>query len=488
MAHTPLKVIFFQAGQGFIFYYPLSLIYIPEELIMNISPMQMLTAELNGLYGSAVLEDIGKTIRLYEFYDGKGQDWPVPSGLDYKPAKKRVNLVKKLIKREAGFMFGRTPEINLRSNHVGSEDLARAQEILNDVLEQSRFKSKLIQAARDCFIGKRVAVKLSGAFGKAPKITFRPSFEFVYSTADDDCDRLEKIIFFYQINNEAQRNRQRIWKQKYFMRGGRCFLNEGVYNGFGQLLEGGNDLDTGLDFIPCYVIINEGLTGDLMGESDVAELIDLQNAYNHLISDDADALKFNMFPQTVATDAKAESLEYLRLSPGALVDLQTDPAVMGDGPSRQAKLEKLESGFGYSDRFEAAVNRTKNDMYDLMSVPHVSLEQLKGLMQSGKSMRALYWELISRCEEKWASWEPALQWLAEAVLKMEAVYMNVDIPDGIYSQIEHLYPILEDDFTEMANDRQEVTAGLRSRINYMKKWGVAPDAQAELDRMKAEAV
>ena len=455
---------------------------------MNITPMQMLLAELNGLYGSAVLEDIGKTIRLYEFYDGKGQNWPVPSGLDYKPTKKRVNLVKKLIKREAGFMFGRTPEINLKSDGADGSLIASAQHILNDVLEKSRFKSKLIQAAKDCFIGKRVAVKISGGFGREPRITFRPSFEFVYSTADDDCDRLDKIIFFYQINNEAERNKQRIWKQKYFMQGGRCILNEGVYNGFGQLLEGGNDTDTGLDFIPCYVIVNEGLTGDLMGESDVAELIDLQNAYNHLISDDADALKFNMFPQTVATDAKAESLEYLRLSPGALVDLQTDPAVMSDGQSRQAKLEKLESGFGYSDRFEAAVNRTKNDMYDLMSVPNVSLEQLKGLMQSGKSMRALYWELISRCEEKWASWEPALQWLAETVLKMEALYMNADIPDGLYTQIEHLYPILEDDFTEMANDRQEVAAGLRSRKSYIEKWGVASDAQAELDLVKEEAM
>ena len=228
------------------------------------------------------------------------------------------------------------------------------------------------------------------------------------------------------------------------------------------------------------MILNEGLTGDLKGESDVAELIDLQNSYNHLISDDADALKFNMFPQTVATDAKAESLEYIRLSPGALVDLQTDPAVMGDGQSRQARLQKLESGFGYSDRFEAAVNRTKNDMFDMLSVPNVSLEQLKGLMQSGKSMRALYWELISRCEEKWASWEPALIWLAKALIKMENVYLNAGISEDFSVSVEHIYPILEDDFTEMSNDRQEVAAGLRSRRNYIEKWDVAPDSLAEL--------
>lgn len=453
---------------------------------MYITPMQMITAELGGLYGSAVLEDIGKTIRLYEFYDGKGQDWTVASELDYKPSKKRVNLVKKLIKREAGFMFGRTPEINLRSDCADRDAVAAAQDMLDGILEKSRFKNKLIQAARDCFIGRRVAIKLSGGFGREPKVTFRPSFEFVYTTAEDDCDTLQKIIFFYQTNNAAERDKQRVWKQKYFMNDGRCILNEGVYNGFGQLIEGGEDVDTGLDFIPCYVIINEGLTGDLLGESDVAELVDLQNAYNHLNSDDADALRFNMFPQTVATDAKAESLEYIRISPGALVDLQTDPAVMGDGQSRQAKLQKLESGFGYSERFEAAVNRTKNDMYDLLSVPNVSLEQLKGLMQSGKSMRALYWELISRCEEKWASWEPALQWLAEAILKMNALYLGADIPQGTYVEIEHLYPILEDDFTEMSNDRQEVAAGLRSRASYIEKWCVAPDAETELARVREE--
>ena len=85
---------------------------------MNITPMQMLIAELGGLYGSAVLRDIGRTIELYDFYDGKGQDWNTPAGLDYKPTKKRVNLVKKLIKREAGFMFGRTPELTLTSRRL----------------------------------------------------------------------------------------------------------------------------------------------------------------------------------------------------------------------------------------------------------------------------------------------------------------------------------------------------------------------------------
>lgn len=448
------------------------------------SPMKILLAELSGLYGQAVLEDIGATIRLYDFYDGKGQDWETPKNLDYKPTKKRVNLVKKLIKREAGFMFGRTPEILYDSAVKGDSIIEEAQSILNDVLNRSGFQNKLIQAARDCFIGKRVAIKVSGGKDKSIRVSFRPAFEFVYSTVDDDCDTLNKIIFFYQTNNEPERENQRLWKQKYWMDGGKCRLVEGVYDGYGRLIEGGEEIDTGLDFIPCYVILNDGLTGDMMGESDVAELIDLQNAYNRLNSDDADALKFNMFPQRVAVNADAKSLENIRISPGSLVDLMTDPALADDGV--KADLNMLEASFNYSERFEAAINRTKNDMYDLLSVPNISLEQLKGLMQSGKSMKALYWELITRCEEKWATWEPALKWLAHTVLKMQAAYAGYTIPIEYTVKVEHLYPILEDDFDEMSNDMQEVTQQLRSRKNYIEKWGVAPDADAELRQIKLE--
>ena len=70
---------------------------------------------------------------------------------------------------------------------------------------------------------------MSGGKDKDIRVSFRPSTEFVYATADDDCDVLDKIIFFYQVNNEAERDKQRIWKQKYFMQSGRCILNEGIY-------------------------------------------------------------------------------------------------------------------------------------------------------------------------------------------------------------------------------------------------------------------
>lgn len=114
----------------------------------------------------------------------------------------------------------------------------------------------------------------------------------------------------------------------------------------------------------------------------MAELIENQNAYNRLTSDDIDALRFNLFPQRVATDASVSSLDKLVIAPGALIDLQTDPTMM-DG--KQASMEMLEPKFGYDDRIEHTLCRIKSDMYELLSVPDLSTEQLKGTLSSGQS-------------------------------------------------------------------------------------------------------
>lgn len=43
-------------------------------------------------------------------------------------------------------------------------------------------------------------------------------------------------------------------------------------------------------------------------------------------------------------------------------------------------------------------------MYDTLEVSNISLEQLKGVTQSDKSMKALYWGLMAVCDEDWTEW------------------------------------------------------------------------------------
>lgn len=449
---------------------------------------QWIRRELGTLYGGRVVREVEQINRLYDIYEGRGQDWQTAEGLSYRPNKTVTNYVKKLIKAEARFFASRAPEIRFVPRS-GADAAACAQmdAMLTRVLDESRFRAKLIKAARDCFIGKRVALKLSGGPGEPLRVDFRPAQEFVFDTLEDDAGVLRKIIFFYQLAQERveeyDRRRQRVWCQKYELRSGRCYLSQGLFDGNGTPVSDQNlvDWDTGLSFIPCTVILNDGLTGDVSGESDVEALISNQHTYNHMNSDDADALRFNMFPMRYTVDASAQSAQSLVIAPGAYADLATDPSCT----EGRASIGILESQFNYDARLENRLNRTKNDMHDLLSVPNVSLEQLRGLAQSGKGMRALYWELRCRCEEKWAEgWDDALRWMAVSLAAMASAYRHAPpLPPECYTvRVDHLYPIPEDEEEERANDLQEVRAGVRSRQSYLEKWHDG-DVQQELRQL-----
>ncbi len=141
-------------------------------------------------------------------------------------------------------------------------------------------------------------------------------------------------------------------------------------------------------------------------------------------------MKFNMFPQKVLVDASQASGEHVVLAPGALIDLATDPA---RGQNGQASASVLEPKFGYDQRYEHAVRRLRGDMFDLMSVPEASVELLRGFAASGKAMRAAYWGLTCRCEEKWAEWDDALKWMARRLVEMAGVYGAAALPEIEYS-------------------------------------------------------
>jgi hypothetical protein len=447
--------------------------------------MQWIKTELGGLYGSEILKDLDKLVKLYELYDGPGQHWMTEDEetAGYKPTQLVTNYIKMLVKAESRFMAGRAPEIRIDADANDKEAAEQMEKFLASTLAKNRWQKKLLHGVRDCFIGKRVALCLDGAPGAPIGIRFVPSLEFAYEA--DDTGNVSKIIFFYGVNDLADKSKQRISRKKLWMEGGRCYLDEGVYDGYGRLVESKSaKVDTGLMFVPVYVIVNDGLTGDAIGESDVRELMGNQKAYNYLKSDDMDALKFNMFPQKVFTDASQASMDKVVVAPGAMIDLQTDPARVGQS---KADAKVLETAFSYDNRYEHAIERIEADMYALVSVPNVGTEELKGFATSGKAMRALYWNLICRCEEKWAEWDDALKWMARKIFEMARLFGGETLPEIEYSvRVVHLYPIPDEEEDERMRDLSEVSQGTRSRLTYVTKWQPGADAQGELKQIQAE--
>lgn len=454
----------------------------------------LLKAELEGVYGDQ-LQRVSEINRMYAIYSGD-QKWNIKTNLDYIPTRKITNYIKKIINARARFMFGKEPYFDIRSVYEDAkgstiyQDQAQEKEdLLHEILKENKFHSKLLKARKDCSIGGKVAIKLWAHREAGVRIIFSPAQEFFPQYNIDDTDVLEKIVFLYAMNNESLLENQRIKKQVWELENGKCILNESTHNGRGEVISIEFDnFNTDLDFIPVIIIQNGGLSGETEGISDVKELWDNQDAYNKLTSDDIDALKFQMFGQDVVTDADEQSLQDIKIAPGAMIDLQTDIAQANQG--RQAKMQRLESGFSYKDKFTDTISRIKNDMYDLMDVPNVSLEELKGVIQSGKSMKALYWGLKAVCEEDFSEWGPALNQMVEYIFRMVDTY-------NVYGQrqvakyetttnIELVFPIQEDEDTEKEIDMQEVNLEVRSRSSYIKKWGIDVDIEAELEQIQKE--
>ena len=448
----------------------------------------IIMAELGGLYGNEVLKEMNEIIKLYDIYEGPGQDWIVDEK-DYTPTKKKTNYIKKLIKEEARFLFGKTPIFTVQvEDDKYQEQVEEINKYINKLLKDNLFEDKLVKGARDCFIGKRVAVKLhADTITKTIRVMFVPSLEFVYEPFEDRVDELKKIIFFHQMNQEQDKSKQIIWKQKYEMVDGKCILNEGFYNGNGDLLETlAVNVDLKLSGIPAYVILNDGLSGDLQGESDVEEILENGIEYNKLASEDLDALKKGMNRIIYGTDVDPAASKHFKLKPGAYWDVSTD--IASDG--KQAQIGTIDTDFNYDARMENTLNRIKADMHEVLNIPMINNSDLQGIMTSGKSMKALYWQLITRCEEKMMSWRPALEWMIRAILEMNEIYAINTLPklENFDVVVENQYPLQENEDEEMVLDLQKVNAQTMSRKTFIKKWTNVTDdiAEEELKQIQLE--
>jgi hypothetical protein len=162
--------------------------------------------------------------------------------------------------------------------------------------------------------------------------------------------------------------------------------------------------------------------------------------------------------------------------------------IASDG--KQAQIGTIDTDFNYNERMENTLNRIKSNMHEVLNIPMINNQDLKGMMTSGKSMKALYWQLITRCEEKMMSWRPALEWMIKAMLEISEVYSIESLPklESFIVNVENQYPLQENEDEEMLLDLQKVNAQAMSRKSFIKKWSnVADDiADEELKQIQLE--
>lgn len=461
-------------------------------------PTSMITEELEGLWGRDVLRELDEVIKFYEVYT-KGKEIKTEgTNGDYTAADLRSRLSASIIDKEARFLFSKQPDIiatDPTMNKKNAPVFTNLNNVLSKVLKVNNFNGKLLKAAKDCFIGRRVACFLNFN-SQGISIHFSPSLEFVFEVDTINPDKLTKIVAFYTIQDSTDRLHQEIYKKKYWLADdGFCWVQEALYNGLGEVIEETiPETQTKFTFIPAVVIVNDGLTGDYQGVSEIEQLSESEGWFGRLNNADIDALRKSMNPIKYSIDINTATTKKLSHAAGAYWDLQSDQN--GVNESASAKVGILESAMNYASPLDKTISRLRMDMLDQMDVPDTRTIDLK--VASGKALKGVYWGLMVRCDEKMHTWRPALEMIATTIITGAQLYPESLIPYKVKLgtvdveweiSVDNQYPLPEDEAEEKAIDLQEVNAQTMSRLAYMKKWRglTSEEVQEELEQMAIEA-
>ena len=403
-------------------------------------------------------------------------------------------LVSNLIDKQARFLFANTPTItaNIKgaAEEISDEDknaISIINSLMKKVLSENKFEAELLKAAKDCFIGKRVAVLLNFNEEDGITISFMNSISFLFEY-DGAGKELTMFVAFQQINNTNGTDSNIFFKKRYDKIEGVIYLSEVIVDSSGNEIEVITDNQAmEIDFIPAVVILNDGLLDDTDGESDVQTIEKYESRYSKLSAADIDAMSRSMNPIKWIADGSRNTVSNLPHAAGSVWDLQTSH----DSPNnQQVKTGVIESNMAYSGPLKATLDRIKSMAYNNLDIPDVDLEKLSGVITSGKGMRAIYWNLIIRCQEKMKEWGPKIEQLMNMLIDASFVYSGIAkqyiedvdlIPIDYEVLVEQNTPIPEDEDAEKEIAMSEVSLQIMSRKSYMSKWRGLSEKQIEAE-------
>lgn len=463
----------------------------------NRIPYALINAEVQGATKD-ILDELTQICRYYKVYK-KGASFSVEgTNGDYVPAKLKYKMAASLINKEARFLFAEPPDITVEpKGDVGkiTDDAKNALTIMNDlvktILDANKFEEALVKAAKDCFIGKRVAGLVNFNEDDGVTVTFLPSTQFIYDTKVGNPNVLTKFVCFIIIKNSATLGEKRIFKKKFELVDGVVYLEEVLYDGAGKQIEVVTEYQkTLMPMIPASIFINDGLTGEEQGESEIDILEDDESWYSKLSNADIDSQRKSMNPTKYVVDMESNSTKNLSTAAGALWDLGSDQNLDNAHP----QIGLLEPSMNYSSSLDVTLKRVKKSAYEQVDMPDI--DEVQATITSGKALKAIYWPLIVRCKEKMKMWGPQLRKLVDIIIQGAMVYpgcitkyTNDAIAAVDYEiNVEQNTPLPEDEMEERNMDLAEVDSKTMSRKAYMKKWrGLTDDeVQEELEQIALE--
>lgn len=449
--------------------------------------------------------ELGEICSYYKIYKIGKAFIPEGANGDYTPARLNYKMCANLINKEARFLFAEQPDISIKPK--GIEDVSDKKQTVSDeytknltiiknlvdtVLQKNSFEDILLKAARDCFIGKRVAGLINFNENDGVTFTFLPSTQFIFEYKEGNPNILQKFVSFVVTKDSSDKTVKRIFKKKFELdeigEGDShrhvVYLTEQIYDGANRLIETiSNQEELEIDFIPAVIIVNDGLSGEIRGESEVELLKDYEMWYSKLANSDTDAERKSMNPTKYVVDMDGTSTKNLSTAAGAFWDLGSDQNL--DNKSTMVGL--LEPQMNYSSALKTTLDRIKTTGYEQVDMPNITLDAMMNSITTGKALKAVYWPLIVRCKEKMKVWGPALERMVEMLIeggkkypKCISYYIDESVPEvDFVVEVIHNTPLPEDEIEEKTSDLAEIESQTMSRKTYMQKWRGYTDAQVQ---------
>ena len=451
-----------------------------------------------------LLAEFTEIARDYKVYEKGASFFTEGSNGDYTPSNMHYKMSASLVDKEARFLFAEAPDISVTDSSDSTKPSEDAKQVLDNIngmlqaiFKENMFDGQLLKAAKDCFIGKRVA-GLVNFNDDGVTINFLPATQFIYEYKLGTKE-LEKFVAFIIVRDAINLSDRKIFMKKYQLveqptgQDDKVYLTEAMYDGGGHLLEQyEEDQELMIPFIPAVVILNDGLTGDIYGKSEIEILKDYESWYAKLANADADAERKSMNPIKYTVDMDSRSTKNLSTAAGAYWDLGSDQNLDHPSPS----VGSIESNMAYSGALKTTLDRIKTVGYEQVDVTNITLESMTGAITSGKALKAVYWPLIVRCKEKMKTWGPQLEKMVRQIIDCAVAfpeciskYVNGPVYGVPYEiHIDQKLPLPEDEVEEKTMDLSEVQSNTMSRKSYMKKWRDLTDeeVQDELNQMALE--
>lgn len=416
--------------------------------------------------------------KFYKIYKEGAEFIAQGTNGDYVASNIKYKIAKTLIDKEARFMFSKTPDITIKGDSVEDEQkeqIEQYQKLIDKVLKKSKFNKNLLQGAKDCFIGKRIACLTDISEDDGIIVHFYDALQFYYET-EYGTDRLTKFISFENVQESKNRTDKRFLVNKYEDIKGTIYMSSILYDGAGNTI---NELipltETDLKDIPVVIIFNDGTLHEKRGISEIEDLKDIESAYSKLANADIDSEGKGMNPIRYTVDMNHETTKELSSSAGSYWDLESNQNV--DEP--KTMIGVLAPQMNHTEAVKETLNRMKTTMYGMLDVPNISEETLVGSITSGKALRALYWSLEVRCDEKLMTWIPSLETVVNHIIDIalrnpeivKSVYGITDLNQIEYDVlIENNYALMDDEQEEKDTDMAEINSNAMSRKSYIKKW------------------